>query len=290
MAFAVSLALLALAAALGLETAFRERSLPLRLDPMERAEAIMAEARLARSRSAAGPANANDIALRAVEELEVAARIDPYNVGVRSHLASALEFVGRGEDAVEQRRWAVRMKPGNANLHDLLGSSLARLGRFEEAAKSHRNAARLDPSSANPWINLAVMNARSGRSAEAMEAAERAVEIEPDRPEAHEALGMSLDVAGDPDGAVAAFERAVELAPEKASFRRNAEIARARRDAALRDPEGPAPPDAPPAEPEAEPIPEPSLETDPRASGSASSYGPAPSMPRDPADAAGGTP
>ncbi len=143
---------------------------------------------------------------------EAAARVRP----VAGHVwarGTALEGLGRLDEAAEAYRCAIAFKPDDPEGQASLGVALRRLGRLEEAAAALRHAARLAPERAAAHDALALTLRQLGRFIEAAEAARAALALDPDHATAHSNLGHALMRLGRFAEAAAAFREAARCDP-----------------------------------------------------------------------------
>jgi spermidine synthase len=93
----------------------------------------------------------------ALEELDVAARLQPGRTAVHNNRAVALAKLGRPDEAAEAFRRAVALNPADARTRFNLGMLLERQGRSAEAAREYLEAARLEPGWPAPQERLRAM-------------------------------------------------------------------------------------------------------------------------------------
>ena len=107
---------------------------------------------------------------------------------------------------------AVEARP-SARLCVRLGSALQSLGRRDQAAKAYQKAIQIDPASAEAWFKLGLALQDGRLPAQAAQAYRRALSLRPDLAEAETNLGVALQEQGDLTGAKQAYGRAIELRP-----------------------------------------------------------------------------
>lgn len=81
----------------------------------------------------------------AIQEFEIALKIDPANVNARYNLVFGLVKAGRLGDAAGNMEQVVAAFPKDASLHNLWGELLAQEGKYPEAMAQFDEALRLDP-------------------------------------------------------------------------------------------------------------------------------------------------
>jgi len=131
---------------------------------------------LKRGRAAGAPAEEPEAELA---QLQRAARDNPRDPVARSNLCSALNVLGRYEEARREGEQARRLAPGLAAAHHNFGLALLGLGRAEEAERALRRARQLAP--ALPQVISALGHAMrdQGRFEEALAAYDAALRIDP---------------------------------------------------------------------------------------------------------------
>lgn len=119
---------------------------------------------------------------------------------------------------------AVRLNPNVAESHNDLGTALQLMGRTNDAVLEYRAAIRLSPAFVRPHVNLATALLALNRPADAAAEAREALRLQPGLGDAHVALGVALLGLGDP-AAVTHLEAAVDLRPNDAVARERLAVA-----------------------------------------------------------------
>jgi GWxTD domain-containing protein len=124
---------------------------------------------------------------KAIEALEVAARLAPRDLDVQSQLAHAYLDAGYTHDAKEQFERIAKMAPDSADGYDGLGrvwkrTWLATLDRgpLETSVRYLNEAAHRDPGRGDLWTQLAVLQLERGDTVLAARASARALAAAPD--------------------------------------------------------------------------------------------------------------
>jgi protein O-mannosyl-transferase len=176
----------------------------------------------------------------AVQHLESALRLKPDYAEAHYNLGTALERLGRFDDARQQYEQVRSFVPGErratARLEVMQADRATRLhqkglaaeneGRINDAAVAYREAAELDQNRALLHRSLGRALHRLGRRDEAIAAYRRALAIDDASAETHNDLGVLLAESGRLQEAAGHFERAVVLDPADAGARANLERAR----------------------------------------------------------------
>jgi superkiller protein 3 len=159
-------------------------------------------------------------AFRKAEEL------DPKNAGVQFQVGSALQKLGRHQDAVAYFQKAIELDPQMSVAYNNLGVSLAALGEYEEAVKLYQQAIKLHPELAglSLYTNLGIAflyrnNLPRAEAAFTMETA-----INPDHLEARLNLGNIYAVQGRAEEAVKEYQRVLQIDPKNHQARLNLAI------------------------------------------------------------------
>ena len=152
----------------------------------------------------------------AVEKIGAAIAANPGAAPFHGNLATALQALGRLDEAQKHYEQAVRLDRGYADAHNNLGALHEKRERWREAAASYRAAlaARADfPEAHN---NLGQLLRRSGALDDAARHLTEALRLRPDYGDAHRGYGMVLARQNKHEEAIASFRRAIELEPRDA--------------------------------------------------------------------------
>ena len=152
----------------------------------------------------------------AIEKIGAALAIKNDAAPFHCNLATALQAVGRADEALAHYRRAVALDANYADAHNNLGALLEKRGARADAAAAYRRAIAAAPGHAAAHHNLAQILRLAGKLDEAIPLYRRALEINPAYAEAHHGLGAALTRKNQVDEAIACFRRAVELKPDYA--------------------------------------------------------------------------
>jgi tetratricopeptide (TPR) repeat protein len=158
---------------------------------------------------------------QALHHLAEAVRLKPDLVEGQYNLATALQQVGRLEEAVVQYREAIRLAPAHARAYCNLGNALQQLGRLDEAERSYRASIRLAPGLALAHSGLGRLLQTMGRLNEARVSCETAVTLEPDFFAAHRDLAGVLQEQGRIEEALGEYAAALRLQPDDPEVQNN---------------------------------------------------------------------
>lgn len=151
---------------------------------------------------------------------QITAHFPQYGFGWKA-LGTALNLLGRNEDALPPLQKAVALTPDDAELHNNLGTVLLGLGRLDEAMASYRCALQVNPAYAQAHCNLGATLQEAGRLEEAEVSYRRALQIIPDYAKAHCNLGAVLQAMKRLDVAEASFRQALQAKPDYADAHYN---------------------------------------------------------------------
>ncbi len=152
----------------------------------------------------------------AVEKIGAALRLNPRAAPFHGNFATALQTLGRRDEAETHYREAVRLDPAYADAHNNLGALLEKSGRHAEAIASYRAALAARPGFAEAHCNLGQLLRTTGVLDEAIQHLNAAIKLRPDYADAHRGLGMALGRQNKHDQAIVALRKAIELRPQDA--------------------------------------------------------------------------
>jgi len=149
----------------------------------------------------------------ALEQFDDALRIAPRYA--RAHTGLGLVFARQGKlsEASDQFRRALESATGDAQAHFYLGLIQKKQGQWEEAAAHFRQAVRADPNSEQVQYQWGLALAEGGKLSEATDHLRAAVRIDPRSAEAHRSLAEVLMREGRSDEAEEQFQEARKLRP-----------------------------------------------------------------------------
>ncbi|HJW53764.1 MAG TPA: tetratricopeptide repeat protein [Burkholderiaceae bacterium] len=128
-------------------------------------------------------------------------------------LGTALQKLGRGDEALSALQLAAGLLPDDAELHSNLGNALQCKGRLADAEAVLRRATSLQPNHVMALNNLGVTLQSQRRFAEAESVLRRAVELAPDHAMALCNLGATLRDEGKLVEAEANLRQSLAIAP-----------------------------------------------------------------------------
>jgi len=149
----------------------------------------------------------------AIGYFRAAVALRPSVVSVRLTLVTALNDVGRAEEALEESKAAVRSAPESGYAHFFAGLAFCNLGRFDEAMPELRKACDLEQRNASYLSGVGVCLAGKEQYVEAIDVQRQAIALDPKCWEAHERLRSVLLKLCEPEKAHAAWREALAVGP-----------------------------------------------------------------------------
>ncbi len=138
---------------------------------------------------------ARDDSDKAIEQLQMQARILPYDADTHEQLGKLLRSQGRPEEALAHFQVVVRLRPKDeAYCH--LGLTYLNMNQPDLAARSFTEAIHLNPQSSQAYAGLAFAAAQLGEVAEAQKCFAKAAELAPDPSEAKMLRKASEELRG----------------------------------------------------------------------------------------------
>src|SRR5512132_800196 len=116
---------------------------------------------------------------RAIAHLRVAVAAAPQVAEGWMHFGSALQHVGRLDEAERVARQALALSPGLVGAHNVLALIDIDRRRFDQAMGHARRAIELDPRYSGSWVNLGVAQSGAARDDEAAASLARALQLDP---------------------------------------------------------------------------------------------------------------
>ena len=158
---------------------------------------------------------------QALVHLDAAVRLKPDLVEGQYNLGTALQELGRLDDAVVQYKKTIELSPRHARAYCNLGNALRQRGRLDEAERSYAEAIRLEPDLALAHSGRGRVLQMQGRLEEALRSCETAVTLEPGFAGAHRDLAGVLQEQGRLEEAVGEYTAALRLRPGDAEVHDN---------------------------------------------------------------------
>jgi tetratricopeptide (TPR) repeat protein len=164
---------------------------------------------------------------KAIPELETAIRLAPPYAVLQYKLASALDKVGRGDEAIEHYQAALALDEQSAKTHNDFAVLLMSRHQDAEARRHLERALQLDPDLANAHANLSLLCAKTHDYPRAIAEGERALALDPQQTDCYHYVAVALRGEGRFDEAIQRLQQLIKLAPDSQVARKELEITRA---------------------------------------------------------------
>lgn len=149
----------------------------------------------------------------AVDELEIAARLDGGSPEIQNDLGLAYKMMGLHGPAMKAFERALALEPRLTEAAINLSNQYSSMGRTQEAANVLSQAISSNPNNARAHNNLGTLFSMEGKWGAALYEFEKAVALEPNMPSAHYGLGSVLMQTKSYMPAVREFKQALALNP-----------------------------------------------------------------------------
>jgi Tfp pilus assembly protein PilF len=168
-----------------------------------------------------------ELPAQAIPELERAIQLAPPYAPLEYKLASALEKVGRSDEAVKHYQAAMALDDQSAKTHNDFAVLLMSRHQDAEAKRHLERAIELDPDLANAHANLSLLCAKTHDYPRAIAEGQRALALDPKQLDCHHYLAVAFRGEGRFDEAIGQLELLIKLAPDYQVARKELEITRA---------------------------------------------------------------
>jgi Flp pilus assembly protein TadD len=168
----------------------------------------------------------SELPAQAIPELERAIQLAPPYAPLQYKLASALDKVGRADEAMKHYQAALALDETSAKTHNDFAVLLMSRHQDAEAKRHLERAIELDPDLANAHANLSLLCAKTHDYARAIAEGERALALDPKQIDCHHYLAVALRGEGRFDEAIGQLEQLIKLAPDNPVARKELEITR----------------------------------------------------------------
>ncbi len=168
----------------------------------------------------------SELPAQAIPELERAIQLAPPYAPLQYKLASALDKVGRTDEAIKHYQAALALDETSAKTHNDFAVLLMSRHQDAEAKRHLDRAIELDPDLANAHANLSLLCAKTHDYARAIAEGERALALDPKQIDCHHYLAVALRGEGRFDEAIRQLEQLIKLAPDNQVAHKELEITR----------------------------------------------------------------
>jgi len=158
---------------------------------------------------------------KALEQLNLSLKINPYSAEVHTNMGNVLVKVGKIDEAIKHYEKAIDLQPGFSEAHYNLAAALAKQGKTSRAVEEYLEALRLEPDNTDALSNLGFELAGQNKFDEAVKYYKKTLELEPHNIIAHGRLAMVLAGQGRIDEAIREIRIVLTASPRDAEMHRN---------------------------------------------------------------------
>jgi len=152
---------------------------------------------------------------KAVEYLEKAVELLPYDYQSRNNLGIVYGRLGQPEKAIKELATAMWLQPENDNMKINLSLVYQRNGEYDKAQYILKQVIARAPKNANLYFRLGLLYREAGNYEAAASALQKASELAPHIINPHEELGnLYASRFGDREKAIEYYTRGIEMAPK----------------------------------------------------------------------------
>ncbi len=152
----------------------------------------------------------NDDYDAAIQEEQLALKLDPDSYGARRILGQIYTNQKKTEEAVTILREASAINPESYAAHRNLGIALTSAGKTDEAILALKKAAQLKPDRSEAHVKLSALELKREHYKEAITEAKKAIKLDVSNPEAHLALANALLASGEKIASIEYYEEALQ--------------------------------------------------------------------------------
>ncbi len=149
-----------------------------------------------------------------LNSLQRAARMNPNDSAVETHLARAADLAGHRDLALSALERASEVSPGNVGVQEEYARALILAGRNADAYEFYRKLLLRSPQNANALLNYGLLAQKLGHSEEAIDSWQRAVAADPLQTNAQLYLAQALEQSGELQAAARHYRAYLEIVAE----------------------------------------------------------------------------
>lgn len=157
----------------------------------------------------------------ALEELTLAAELNPDAAEVRIELGRMLHALNQTDKAVAEFRRAIELNPAASMAYTELGKTLFSQGQVQEGLAYLQDALKRRPKDPVAYIDIALAQASLREWESALSSFDAAIALDPEFAIAYNGRGNVLWSKGDLDAALGEYNEAIRIAPKVAKPYRN---------------------------------------------------------------------
>lgn len=153
----------------------------------------------------------------AADEYRRVLAADPNVAMAHHHLGTILAMTNNAGPALDELSMAAKLDPQSPEVLSDLGFTYQTLGYNDQACKAYEQSLSLEPRQTEAAINLSNIYCSTGRMQDAIAVLSQAVQNNPSSARAHNNLGTLYSLDGKTTPALYEFQKAIQLQPNMAS-------------------------------------------------------------------------
>jgi tetratricopeptide (TPR) repeat protein len=146
-----------------------------------------------------------------LRSLERAARLNPNDSSLQTHLARAADLAGNHDLALSALQHAAEVNPANVGLQEAYARGLIVAGRNSDAYALYRQFLQRSPQNANALVNYGLLAQRLGHPQEAIDTWQRAIASDPLQSNAQLYLAQALEQRGELQAAARHYQAYLQI-------------------------------------------------------------------------------
>ncbi|HTZ46913.1 MAG TPA: tetratricopeptide repeat protein [Verrucomicrobiae bacterium] len=146
-----------------------------------------------------------------LSSLQRAARLNPNDSSLQTHLARAADLAGDRDLALASLQHAAAVNPSNISFQEAYARGLILAGRDADAYALYHEVLLRSPQNANALINYGLLAQRLGHPEEAVDTWQRAVAADPIQPNAQLYLAQALEQKGELQAAARHYQAYLQI-------------------------------------------------------------------------------
>ena len=146
-----------------------------------------------------------------LSSMERAARLNPNDSVLQSHIARAADSAGNRDRALVALQRAAEINPANVSLQEAYAHGLIVVGRYSDAYELYRRLLEHAPENANALVNYGLLAQRLGHPGEAVDSWQRAVATDPTQGNAQLYLAQALEERGEMQAAARHYQAYLQM-------------------------------------------------------------------------------
>lgn len=141
-----------------------------------------------------------------------------------AELGQRYQLANRMEEALEELNMAVKIDPRNASYQAALSSLYNAKGDFDKAIEGLQNAIKKNPKAPDLYYNLGISYYYQKNYQQALVQLEKGIKLTPNDPNMLNILGLCYHLTGRQQDAISTLQKALAISPGSEEIRRNLEL------------------------------------------------------------------